>query len=187
MTVEEPSARPRIRQVAERKVFENDYISVFNDDVLIVGEFPAQHLKIVERDGKPGAAVLARCRDRYALVLNDRYPTGAWEWGIPRGFAHSGDPEHTARSELAEELGGLPSRLVPLGIVTPNSGLLASRVHVFLAEFDEQVSAPADPTEIALVRWIGLPELYDEIADGRITDGFTLSALTLATVRRLLG
>ncbi|GID27426.1 NUDIX hydrolase [Paractinoplanes brasiliensis] len=187
MTLEVPSSLPRTRRTAEHKVFQNEFIAVYNDDVLIAGAFPAQFLRIVEREGKPGAAVLARCRGQYALVLNDRYPTGDWEWGIPRGFAHSGDPEHTAREELAEELGGLPRELVPLGIVTPNSGLLAARVHLYLAEFDAEVAAPVDSAEIAMVRWIGLPELYAEIVDGRITDAFTLSALTQATARGLLG
>jgi 8-oxo-dGTP pyrophosphatase MutT (NUDIX family) len=182
VTAEEPAALPRTQRTAENKVYENDFIAVFDDDVLFAGASPGRYLRIVERDGKPGAAILARCGGRFALVLNDRYPTGDWEWGIPRGFAHSGDPEQTARNELAEELGGLPCELTQLGVVTPNSGLLASRVHIFLADFDDEVAAPVDPNEIAMVRWIGLPQLYEEIAAGTIVDGFTLSALALATV-----
>jgi ADP-ribose pyrophosphatase len=187
VTLEVPSSLPRTLRTAERKVYKNDFIAVYDDDVLVAGAIPARFLRIVEREGKPGAAVLARCGGKYALVLNDRYATGDWEWGIPRGFAHSGDPEHTARNELSEELGGRPRELVPLGIVTPNSGLLAARVHLYLAEFDDEVAAPVDPVEIAMVRWISLPELYTEIADGRITDGFTLSAIAQATVRGVLG
>jgi 8-oxo-dGTP pyrophosphatase MutT (NUDIX family) len=187
VTAEETWQFPRTVRNAERKVFENPYITVFDDDVLLAGQYPTRYLRIVEREGRPGAAMLARCGDRYALVLNDRYPIDAWEWGIPRGFAHSDDPADTARKELAEEVGGLPRTLTPLGVVTPNSGLLASRVHVFLADFDAELAAPAEPAEIAMVRWISLPDLLDEIATGRITDGFTLSAITLATARRLIG
>jgi ADP-ribose pyrophosphatase len=177
---------PRIEQAAEREVFSNDYVTVYDDDVLFGGTFPGRYVRIVERDGKPGVAVLARCADRYALVLTYRYPTGVFEWGIPRGFAHGDDPAVTARTELTEELGGTPHTLTPLGVVTPNSGLLASRVHLFLGEFDAEVAAPADPHEVLTVRWIGLSDLMDEIARGEMNDAFTLSAIAMASARGLL-
>jgi ADP-ribose pyrophosphatase len=191
MEIETPSVDtepglPRIERTAEREVFANDYVTVYDDDVMFGGVFPGRYLRIVERDGRPGAAILARCAGRYALVLTYRYPTGGFEWGIPRGFAHGDDPAMTARNELAEELGGPPSSLVPLGAVSPNSGLLASRVHLFLGEFDTEVAAPDDAQEVLKVRWVTLPDLLDAVARGEIDDAFTLSALTLASVRGLL-
>lgn len=176
----------RIEQAAEREVFANDYVTVYDDDVLFGGVFPGRYLRIVERDGKPGAAMLARCGDRFALVRTFRYPLGDFEWGIPRGFAQGDDPQATARGELAEELGGAPTAIIPLGVVAPNSGLLASRVHLFLADFTSEVAAPTDTGEVLAIRWLGLPELLKEIAADRVTDAFTLSALTAATARGLL-
>ena len=115
-----------------------------------------------------------------------RYPTGEWEWAIPRGFAHGDDPMQTARAELVEELGAEPVELIDLGSVTPNSGLLAGWVQLVLARFDTEVADPLDTGEIAAVRWVDPATLRSEIAGGDIRDGFTLAALAAAAVRGLI-
>ncbi|GAB6898374.1 NUDIX hydrolase [Kineosporia succinea] len=183
---DDASQLPTIEQVAQHEVYKNQYVTVYDDEVLFGGVVPGRYLRILERDNKPGAGVLARCGDRYALVLTYRYPTSAYEWGIPRGFAHGDDPAATARNELSEEIGGRPTSLVPLGLVNPNSGLLAAQVHLFLGEFDAEVATPEDEQEILKVRWVSLDELLTAVAEGEIDDAFTLSAIALASAKGLL-
>lgn len=73
-----------------------------------------------------------------------------------------------------------------LGSVTPDSGLQSHRVVVVLARVgDVPAGGPPDP-EVAEVRWVAPDELDAEIAAGRIEDGFTLAALTLARVHGVL-
>jgi 8-oxo-dGTP pyrophosphatase MutT (NUDIX family) len=114
-----------------------------------------------------------------------RYPLGEWEWGLPRGFAHSADPEVTIRAELEEELGAAPAALHPLGRVAPNSGLLAGKAAMFHAVYSEPVADPQD-IEVREVRWVPLQELVRAVGDGHVHDGFTLAALAAAAVRGLV-
>lgn len=186
MTAESAGADPAplFRLVAEREVFRNKYITVYDDDVSSVdGDWSGRYLRIVESGGRPGVAILASCEDRFALVRVYRYPLAEWEWGIPRGFAHGDDPVDSARQELVEEIGAAPDSLVSIGRVAPNSGILASRVELYFARYASEVASPHDPYEVAEVRWITAASMLREIAEGRITDAFTLSALTAATAR----
>jgi 8-oxo-dGTP pyrophosphatase MutT (NUDIX family) len=176
-------AQPPIRMVREREVFGNRFVTVYDDDVLLPGDRAGRFLRIVEAGGCPGAAILASCRDQYALVQQYRYPLGSWEWAIPRGFAHGDDPRESALAELREEIGGEPDELTELGIVSSNSGLLAGRVHLFHARYAEAIADPADKDEVSAVRWVDLPALLAEIASGELIDSFTLSAITLAAAR----
>jgi 8-oxo-dGTP pyrophosphatase MutT (NUDIX family) len=175
-----------IRMTREREVYGNRFVTVFDDEVVMPGDSPGRYLRIVQSGGRPGVAMLAYSGDRYALVQTYRYPISDWEWGIPRGFAHGDDPSESARAELTEELGAPPADIRLLGTVTPNSGLLADRVHIFHARYDWQVADPLDADEVVNVRWVDLQTLLAEIAAGKIVDAFTLAAVTMAAASRNL-
>lgn len=175
-----------IRRISENLVYRNEFAVLYDDPVVFPDGSEGSYLRVVESDGAPGVAVLAVCADQVALVQTYRYPVSALEWAVPRGFAHGGDPAATARAELAEELGREPDSLISIGTVTPNSGILASRVELFLGRYATPASVPHDAREVAGIRWIALPDLADEIARGDIQDAFTLSAVTCALARKLI-
>ena len=178
--------RPAIQRIRENVVYRNQFAAVYDDAVLFADADEGRYLRIVESNGDPGVAVLAVCADCVALVLTYRYPVSAWEWGVPRGFAHGSDPEVTARAELTEELGREPDTLTPIGTVTPNSGILSGRVELFHARYASAVSSPEDTGEVAAVRWLPMAELSSEIASGGIADAFTLAAIACAAARGLI-
>jgi 8-oxo-dGTP pyrophosphatase MutT (NUDIX family) len=130
--------------------------------------------------------MLPVCGKQIGLVRTYRYPLASWEWALPRGYAHGEDTGRSARIELAEELGREPDNLTFIGIVTPNSGVLASHVELFVAHYETVAIKPMDPQEIAKVKWITLKKLYNEITAGQIKDAFTLSALACAQARGLI-
>jgi 8-oxo-dGTP pyrophosphatase MutT (NUDIX family) len=185
-----PEPRPGdpdpIRRIRERAVYGNSFITVYDDPVTFGDGGEGSYVRIVESRGRSGVAMLPLAAGRVGLVRTYRYPIGAWEWGIPRGFAHGQDARESARAELAEEIGGAPAELAELGTMTPNSGLLASVVHMFVARYPAPVSAGTDQSEVAEVRWLTIPALLSDIAAGRITDGFTLAAVCSATCRGML-
>jgi 8-oxo-dGTP pyrophosphatase MutT (NUDIX family) len=166
-------------------VFANDYVTLYNDEVRFRDGTLGRFLRVVESGGDPGVAALALCGDAVALVHTYRYPIEAWEWGIPRGFAHGGSPEESIQTELAEELGHAPESIEPLGTMTPNSGLLSSVVHLFVAHYRTTVASPGS-MEVAEMRWTTRSQLLDDIASGRIVDGFTLAAVGLGIARGVL-
>ena len=175
-----------IRKVAEREVYRNQFVTVFDDEVLLGDGALGHHVRILSGDGKPGVAILAISGDEVALVRTYRYPLGRWEWGIPRGFGQSPDPAVSARAELVEEVGAEPVELFPLARITPDSGLLVSTVELFLARYAVRVSSPTDTGEVAEVRWVGLAEMFSLIAEGSLTDGYTLAAVGAAVARGLV-
>lgn len=173
---------PRLREIPvrgrrERSVYRNPYVEVFDDAVKLADGTDGQQLRIVQSGGRPAVAMLAVAQGSVALVRTYRYAVGDWEWGIPRGFAHGDDPMQTAREELREELGGPPAELVPLAVMTPDSGLLSSVVHLFLARYSAPVSEPIDVAEVHEVRWVPVGALLEDVAAGHVRDGFTLAAL----------
>ncbi len=185
MTLHEQLAAP-VTRLRERIAYANRFITVYDDDVRFSDGRDGQYLRIVQSDGKPGVVMLPLCGDHVAMVRVFRYPAGEWEWGLPRGLAHGDDPEATARLELTEELGAAPARLAELGPVAPDSGLLASVVHVFGAEYDSMPAAPQDTTEVSAVRWWPVRLLLGAITAGQIRDGFTLAAVCYGMCWRLL-
>lgn len=190
MATEDPNvmaevAAPIVR-TAQRVVYSNRFIAVHDDDVRLPDGSAGHHLRIIESGGQPGVAILPIAQDRIGLVRTYRYPLAQWEWAIPRGFAHSADPMVSARNELREELGQAPSELLPIGAMTPNSGILDSKVHLFIATYGNPPHQPLDTEEVYDVRWVRPAELFGDIRSGEITDGFTLAAITQAAVRGLL-
>ena len=177
---------PPIRRTRARLVHANEYVRMYDDDVTFAGGTDGRYVRIEPAGNGPGAVLLAIHEGRIALVRTYRYPLGAWQWALPRGFAHGPDPLVTARAELREETGVTEARLEVLGSVTPDSGLQSARVAVVLATVDRLPGGAPPDAEVAEVRWVTPGELEARIADGGIEDGFTLAALTLARVRGIL-
>lgn len=172
--------------IAERAVYSTRFITLYDDDVRFADGRTGRYHRLVSSGGRPGVVVMPRCRDRVALVRVYRYPVGEWEWGLPRGMALSEDPAMTAVAELAEELGGEPEVLIPLGVMTPDTEILAGKVHLFAARYPEEITGTCDPGEVDDTRWETIPDLLEQIGAGDITDGFTLATVCRALCTGLL-
>lgn len=188
MSGDEPTDCNRpIKLVRVQEVYANRYVTVYDDEVLFPDSSQGRYVRVVESHGQKGVAILAECAGQFALVRTYRYPIGRWEFGVPRGMgAADTEPMTTAHTELVEELGGPPLDLVPIGVVTPSSGLLCTQVNLFYATYEHPVAQPQDIHEVWSVKWIDLPDLLEEIATGHIVDGFTMSAVTAALARGLI-
>ncbi len=130
-----------------------------------------------------GAVVIVPIHEGKLILLNQfRHAIRAHQLAFPRGFGEPGlSPEENARKELFEELGIIPEAqgaMHPLGIVTPDSGLSAGKAHVFTCEIPEP-TIKHGYEGISDTIMITSEELDRMIAEGKITDGFTLSAITL--------
>ncbi|MGL4514820.1 MAG: NUDIX hydrolase [Lacipirellulaceae bacterium] len=80
--------------------------------------------------------------------------------------------------ELKEEIGAHVTEISKLGSYYPDSGLMSSIVHVYIAMVE--VGRTVDKNEaISEIRHVGWGELSTRIANGEIDDGFTLSSLAL--------
>jgi ADP-ribose pyrophosphatase len=183
---EAQQAAPPIERLAERAAYSNPFVTVYDDDVRFADGHTGTYLRIVQSGGLPGVVAFPMAAGLAGLVRVYRYTAGGWEWEFPRGMAHGGDPAASASEELLEEIGARPRRLEELGVMRPDSGIMAGVIHMFAAEYAEPVSAPLDTGEVSAVAWIPVGDLMARIAAGDITDGFTLAAVCAAMCRGLL-
>jgi 8-oxo-dGTP pyrophosphatase MutT (NUDIX family) len=176
-----------IQRQTEIVAYKNNFATIFDDEVTFADGSPGRHLRIATAGSGPGVVLLPVHQGTIGLVQTYRYPLGAWQWALPRGFSHAVDPIDTARAELREELGLTAASLRLIGEFSPDSGLLAKKVAVVLAEIEEVDGGPEDVVEVRSSRWLPLATLWDEVATGNIDDGMTLAALALANAAGKLG
>lgn len=130
---------------------------------------------------RKGAVVaLTMCGDdSYILLKQYRHSLRDSQYSFPRGFAEKGlTPEENLRKELNEELGAEPEEVKFLGTVVADSGVSGVKVSVYLCRvnsFEERKHYEG----IKKVEVFSRGELQKMICEGKITDGFTLSALQL--------
>ena len=92
--------------------------------------------KQVSGDLVTGVAILPICDGKVGLIKAYRHAIQGESWEIPRGFIEEGESTPvSALRELEEETGlRCPSHeLKSLGFVTPDAGILAARIHLFVA------------------------------------------------------
>lgn len=137
---------------------------------------------VEETTGTAGAAVLTIVGHDLVLLDMTRVSQGDRTLEIPRGYAQPGESRtQCAARELREETGFAvdPDRLALLGHVRPNTGILRSRIPVYLARLPAGTSQGQRDHEARRLVFIPMAEIAVAIRDGLIEDGFLLSALAL--------
>lgn len=125
--------------------------------------------------------------DGFHLVEQYRYPVESRSWEFPSGALPAGvtgTPEEMAAAELAEETGFRADRLDWLGCLHSANALTGERGHVFLATGLTPGEPDREPTEQDMrQQWFARRDVEWMIAGGVITDGPTLAAYLLLTLR----
>jgi ADP-ribose pyrophosphatase len=132
----------------------------------------------------PGAAVLlpVTADRRVVLIRQFRYAAGEILLEVPAGTIDPGEtPEETAGRELVEETGYYAGRLEKLADFFPSPGILAERMHLFLAtELEKREHSPDEDENLELVELSWEDALALE--PGRdVRDGKTIIALSFLT------
>jgi ADP-ribose pyrophosphatase len=146
--------------------------------------------RIIEPSGKeverevvrhPGAAVLlpVTADRRVILIRQFRYAAGEFLLEAPAGTIDPGEtPEETGRRELVEETGYYPGRLEKLAEFFPSPGILAERMHLFLAtELEKREVSPDEDESLEIVE-LAWDEALSLEPGKDIRDGKTIVALS---------
>jgi ADP-ribose pyrophosphatase len=146
------------------------------------------YIRAINAGNAAGVVILPRYRGDIVLIRHFRHSTREWHLEVPRGFGTIGSgAEDDARRELEEEIGVPATKLEPLGVVYPDTGASGTPVQLFHAEVEQEPRQGSDKVEaIDAIRLVSPAELTTLIADGTITDGFTIAAFTRAMLRGLL-
>ncbi len=126
------------------------------------------------------AVVVIPCyKGSYVLLKQYRHALRDFQYAFPRGFGEVGlSDEENAYKELEEELGAQAITTKKLGTVVADSGMSGNIVSIFVCEIDKTVLKNGYEGICEMITLTGL-EMENWIAEGKITDGFTLAAWAL--------
>jgi 8-oxo-dGTP pyrophosphatase MutT (NUDIX family) len=165
----------------ERYLHESDWMSLALVDVEIPGGHRFDHH--VLRLPRPAAGTVLFDPDRRCVLLlwRHRFITDRWGWEIPAGGLDPDEtPEAGAVREAVEESGWRPHSLVQLAGYNPMPGAVDQRFHLYFSADVEHVGEPTDPFESERIEWVPVDDVRVALTDGRIVEGMTLTALSLA-------
>lgn len=144
--------------------------------------------RLIHKSHMPGVVMIVRKADKIALVYQDRPAVGSSLWELPRGRVDETDinTQAAAEREISEELNIKVTKPVFLGKIFPDSGLLGIEVNVYqfdyLEENENKNTTNIANNEIAEIKWQDLDEIKKEIREKRLSDGISLSAMSLYLV-----
>lgn len=175
-------ANEPVKILGRKLACENEKFYVYFDHVADQAGFEVENYLVVEpkhrnKDMVTGVAVLPIVDDRIGLVRIYRPAIRSFSWEIPHGFIEEDETNlMSGAREIEEETGIRFEYLESMGYVTPDSGILAGRVHLFLARGVlgkvEQIG------EIGLreFKLFEMDEFERMIDKSEVQDSFTLSA-----------
>ncbi|MCX4584446.1 NUDIX hydrolase [Streptomyces sp. NBC_01481] len=168
-------------------VYEDPYVMVLRDPVRFPDGRTGTYIRSIGTTAEPGCVVLPLLDGEVVLVEHFRHATRSWLWEVPRGFGTPGlAGEQNAAKELREEIGADVRELIPLGAVHPDSGAVGDRVLLYAARIDA-IGALALGEGIRRTLTVSFAQAEEMVGDGRITDAFTIVALSRARLAGVAG
>ena len=169
-----------------KRVCENSRFEVYYDHLEGGGGYSVPNYLVVSPKRKTedlvsGVAILPVVEEKVALLKIYRHPIESWSWEIPRGFIEDDEDNYISVSRELEEETGLccdRSDIKSLGLMAPDAGILAARIHLFVA-LRCRVVREFVPNEIghSELKWVNAGSVARMIQDGIIQDPSTLVAL----------
>lgn len=167
-------------------IYEDDYILLLRDAVMFPDGNRGAYVRILAKEPGSAAVILPVVNGKILLLEHYRHSLREPMWEIPRGFGERGlSPEENARKELAEETGIKEVRLQYLGEVCPDSGMQGTTASIYMAQIQGSVDIKNLDEREAIMgyRLASYEELGMLVRQGKLKDGFTLSALALAMLQ----
>ncbi len=165
--------------LSSRRLYEGKIVNLRVDTVRLPNGREGKR-EVVEH-GEAVAMVPMRDENTVLLVRQFRLPAASALLEIPAGGMDAGEnPETAACRELAEEIGQVPDRLLPLFSCYLAPGYSTEIIHGFLALDLKNAPEEADEDEFVQIVPMLLEDALAAIATGEIKDAKTIAGLTLA-------
>ena len=172
----------------EKGVFKTPFINVDHSKVRFPNGVEGEY-SVISNGEKKGAVIIPMTARRgigyFGIVRQYRYPVQDFTLEFPRGGAPDLE-EGGAQIEIREELGQEAKRLVRIGTIYPDTGILSTEVGVWLAILDSSVLDNDHLEGITGLRpeWIQEGSLEGMMMNGKITCGMTLAAFMHFKLKR---
>ena len=163
--------------LTRKVVYENDWMTVLEDDVINPGGGRNQYGHVHFRN-RAVAIVAMDDADNVWLVGQERYTLAEYSWELPMGGAPlDEEPLAAAQRELREETGLTAVDWSELMKLHPSNSITDEVGYVFLATDLTEGATNFDETEDLTVRRLPFEEAVHMVFDGEITDAMSAAAL----------
>lgn len=164
------------KRLTTRTVYENDWITVLEDDVINPNGGHNRYGHVHFKNRAIGIVPLSAEGDTW-LVGQQRYTLGEWSWEIPMGGCSGDDPLEAARRELREETGLTARRWQEVMRLHTSNSITDESGFVFLAEELTPGEPDFDETEKLAIRRLPLGDAVRMVLAGEITDAISAAGL----------
>lgn len=174
-------------------LYQDNYIILLKDAVRYPNETDGTYIRIIYAAKKGGVVILPLWKDkdmrehRILLLSHYRHATRRTYLEMPRGFAEESLSEtENVYKELFEETGCQISRLVPMGNLVSDTGLIGETVKIYAA-YLTGIPYTVDTIEgICNIQILSTETVKSMIRKGLIMDGYTLAAMALAQAKGII-
>lgn len=166
------------KQIKSKPYFQNAFLQVTEDDVLLPSEEPAKRVVVHH----PGGVNLIALDDENRLLLVEqyRYPVGKVTLETPAGKCEPNEENRvTAKRELEEETGYTCGELKSLGQLATSPGFCTEYIETFLALKLEKLTyhVSGDDDELINLHAVTKEEALALIESNHICDFKTVFAI----------
>ena len=164
------------KRLTTRTVYENDWITVLEDDVINPNGGHNRYGHVHFKNRAIGIVPLSAEGDTW-LVGQDRYTLEEWSWEIPMGGCGGDDPLEAAQRELREETGLTAGRWQEVMRLHTSNSITDESGFVFLAEDLTAGEPDFGETEQLAIRRLPLGDAVRMVLAGEITDAISAAGL----------
>lgn len=174
------------KKLSSRTVWENDWMQVFEDEVINPGGGKNQYGHVHFKNRAVAIIPLDR-NDNVWLVGQERYTLNAWSWELPMGGAPiNEEPLEAAKRELKEETGLSADTWTEMMRLHPSNSITDELGIVYLAEDLTEGAPESEETEDIEIRILPLDAAVAMVHTGEITDAISAAALLrIATIKKV--
>ena len=172
-----PIKRSSWKLQSSKKIFENPWLSLYEDDVINPGGGISHYGKINFKNLAIGIIPLDENNNTW-LVGQYRYVPDCYSWEIPMGGGPlDTDPLVSAKRELKEETGLSAKNWQELMKLHTSNSVTDERGLVYVARGLTQGETEFEETEDLLIHKLPLDEAIERVLSGEITDAVSVCGL----------
>jgi len=156
-------------------VYNGKVIDVKKDNIITANGIKSVR-EVVIHPG--GVVILALHNNKIVTVSQYRYAISENSIELPAGRLEKDENVLScAKRELREETGFVAQKWTDLGCIHTTPGICNEKLYLFIAQNLEFVGTDFDKDEVIDIKEYSIPEFFDMIDNGLITDSKTICAL----------
>lgn len=162
---------------ASEEIFDGQVVHLYKDDISLPNGKPATR-EVIRHVG--AVAIVPMTADGKVVIERQfRYPLNRVITEIPAGKLDSKSEDRlaAAKRELEEETGYLADEWIELGDYIPAAAYCDEVITMYLAKGLHMGTRNLDDDEFLNIELVSLEELVEDIMQGKIADGKTISAI----------